>query len=153
MFLTRCDNHLSRNPFFSRKIYLLSKTNFVHDLIVGPSMTEESIPSHLKADCFRLSMLLRLSRYITHLSTLFYLLRLSMYITHLSLLGKEVLSVRILWRNYTLMWNYWDLYWFSHQVYNYMQLGSTAIGIKTKDGVVLAVEKRITSPLLVSLSS
>lgn len=30
-----------------------------------------------------------------------------------------------------------------------MQLGSTAIGIKTKEGVVLAVEKRITSPLLV----
>ncbi|MBA0720199.1 hypothetical protein Golax_007830 [Gossypium laxum] len=29
-----------------------------------------------------------------------------------------------------------------------MQLGSTAIGIKTKDGVVLAVEKRSTSPLL-----
>ncbi|PKI50422.1 hypothetical protein CRG98_029172, partial [Punica granatum] len=27
-------------------------------------------------------------------------------------------------------------------------LGSTAIGLKTKDGVVLAVEKRITSPLL-----
>lgn len=32
-----------------------------------------------------------------------------------------------------------------------MQLGSTAIGIKTKEGVVLAVEKRITSPLLVCL--
>ncbi|KAK8664464.1 hypothetical protein V6N13_084253 [Hibiscus sabdariffa] len=29
-----------------------------------------------------------------------------------------------------------------------IKLGSTAIGIKTKDGVVLAVEKRITSPLL-----
>ncbi|MBA0565435.1 hypothetical protein Golob_010311 [Gossypium lobatum] len=27
-------------------------------------------------------------------------------------------------------------------------MGSTAIGIKTKDGVVLAVEKRRTSPLL-----
>lgn len=30
-----------------------------------------------------------------------------------------------------------------------LQLGSTAIGIATKEGVVLAVEKRITSPLLV----
>lgn len=30
-----------------------------------------------------------------------------------------------------------------------LQLGSTAIGVKTKEGVVLAVEKRITSPLLV----
>ena len=30
-----------------------------------------------------------------------------------------------------------------------IQLGSTAIGLKTKDGVVLAVEKRVTSPLLV----
>lgn len=30
------------------------------------------------------------------------------------------------------------------------QLGSTAIGIATKEGVVLAVEKRITSPLLAS---
>ena len=30
-----------------------------------------------------------------------------------------------------------------------MQLGSTAIGVKTSEGVVLAVEKRITSPLLV----
>jgi len=28
-------------------------------------------------------------------------------------------------------------------------LGSTAIGLRTKDGVVLAVEKRVTSPLLV----
>jgi 20S proteasome subunit alpha 5 len=28
------------------------------------------------------------------------------------------------------------------------QLGSTAIGIQTSEGVVLAVEKRITSPLL-----
>ncbi len=32
------------------------------------------------------------------------------------------------------------------------QLGSTAIGICTKEGVVLAVEKRITSPLLVSFT-
>ena len=32
-----------------------------------------------------------------------------------------------------------------------LQLGSTAIGVKTKEGVVLAVEKRITSPLLVWL--
>jgi 20S proteasome alpha/beta subunit len=31
-----------------------------------------------------------------------------------------------------------------------MQLGSTAVGVATKEGVVLAVEKRITSPLLVS---
>lgn len=30
-----------------------------------------------------------------------------------------------------------------------LQLGSTAIGVLTKEGVVLAVEKRITSPLLV----
>ena len=30
-----------------------------------------------------------------------------------------------------------------------IKLGSTAVGIKTKEGVVLAVEKRITSPLLV----
>lgn len=30
-----------------------------------------------------------------------------------------------------------------------LQLGSTAIGVKTKEGVVLAVEKRITSTLLV----
>lgn len=34
-----------------------------------------------------------------------------------------------------------------------LQLGSTAIGITTKEGVVLAVEKRITSPLLVGLIS
>lgn len=30
-----------------------------------------------------------------------------------------------------------------------MQLGSTVVGVKTKEGVVLTVEKRITSPLLV----
>ncbi|MCI44147.1 proteasome subunit alpha type-5-like [Trifolium medium] len=30
-----------------------------------------------------------------------------------------------------------------------VKLGSTAIGLKTKDGVILAVEKRITSTLLV----
>merc|ERR1712079_616755 len=30
-----------------------------------------------------------------------------------------------------------------------IKLGSTAVGIKTTEGVVLAVEKRITSPLLV----
>jgi 20S proteasome alpha/beta subunit len=29
------------------------------------------------------------------------------------------------------------------------QLGSTSIGIQTKAGVVLAVEKRLTSPLLI----
>jgi hypothetical protein len=29
------------------------------------------------------------------------------------------------------------------------QLGSTAIGVATSEGVVLAVEKRVTSPLLV----
>jgi 20S proteasome subunit alpha 5 len=29
-----------------------------------------------------------------------------------------------------------------------MQMGTTAIGIRTKEGVVLAVEKRLTSPLL-----
>lgn len=34
--------------------------------------------------------------------------------------------------------------------FNLCQLGSTAIGLKTKEGVVLAVEKRVTSPLLVS---
>lgn len=28
------------------------------------------------------------------------------------------------------------------------QLGSTAIGIQTSEGVVLAVEKRVTSPLI-----
>lgn len=28
------------------------------------------------------------------------------------------------------------------------QMGTTAIGIRTKEGVVLAVEKRLTSPLL-----
>ena len=33
-----------------------------------------------------------------------------------------------------------------------MQLGSTAIGIQTPDGVVLAVEKRVTSPLIVPTS-
>ena len=34
-----------------------------------------------------------------------------------------------------------------------MQLGSTAIGVKTPEGVVLVVEKRVTSPLLVSYGS
>ena len=34
-----------------------------------------------------------------------------------------------------------------------LQLGSTAIGICTKEGVVLAVEKRITSVLLVCLAN
>lgn len=34
----------------------------------------------------------------------------------------------------------------------FSQLGSTAIGIQSKDGVVLAVEKRLTSPLMVSTS-
>lgn len=29
-----------------------------------------------------------------------------------------------------------------------IKLGSTAIGIKTSEGIVLAVEKRITSPLI-----
>lgn len=31
-------------------------------------------------------------------------------------------------------------------------MGSTAVGIQTSHGVVLAVEKRVTSPLLVSSS-
>ncbi|CAG8804550.1 14095_t:CDS:2, partial [Racocetra persica] len=33
-----------------------------------------------------------------------------------------------------------------------IKLGSTAVGIQTSEGVVLAVEKRVTSPLLVSSS-
>ena len=33
-----------------------------------------------------------------------------------------------------------------------IKLGSTAVGIKTSEGVVLAVEKRVTSPLLVAES-
>lgn len=33
-----------------------------------------------------------------------------------------------------------------------LQLGSTAVGVKTDHGVVLAVEKRITSKLLVRSS-
>lgn len=37
--------------------------------------------------------------------------------------------------------------------HKHTQLGSTAIGVLTKEGVVLAVEKRITSPLLVRLCS
>lgn len=37
-------------------------------------------------------------------------------------------------------------------IYIEIQLGSTAIGIKTNEGVVLAVEKRITSPLLVFIT-
>ena len=31
-------------------------------------------------------------------------------------------------------------------------MGATAVGIKTKEGVVLAVEKRLTSPLLIPSS-
>ena len=31
-----------------------------------------------------------------------------------------------------------------------IKLGSTAIGIQTSEGVVLAVEKRVTSPLIVA---
>ena len=34
----------------------------------------------------------------------------------------------------------------------YTQLGSTAIGVRTKEGVVLAAEKRVTSPLLIPSS-
>jgi len=41
--------------------------------------------------------------------------------------------------------------WDSDECWILLQLGSTAIGVKTKEGVVLAVEKRITSPLLVCL--
>lgn len=36
----------------------------------------------------------------------------------------------------------------SNSVALYVQMGTTAIGIRTKEGVVLAVEKRLTSPLL-----
>ena len=36
---------------------------------------------------------------------------------------------------------------------SHMQLGSTAIGVKTSEGVVLVVEKRVTSPLLVRACS
>ena len=38
-------------------------------------------------------------------------------------------------------------------VFTIRQLGSTAVGIQTTEGVVLAVEKRITSPLLVPESN
>lgn len=36
----------------------------------------------------------------------------------------------------------------SNDLVLHLQLGSTAIGIQTSEGVVLAVEKRITSPLM-----
>ena len=35
-----------------------------------------------------------------------------------------------------------------HGINHIQQLGSTAVGIQTSEGVVLAAEKRITSPLL-----
>lgn len=34
-------------------------------------------------------------------------------------------------------------------LFYFKQLGSTAIGIQTVDGIVLAVEKRVTSPLMI----
>lgn len=34
-------------------------------------------------------------------------------------------------------------------MYGGAQLGSTAIGLVTRDGVILAVEKHVTSPLMV----
>lgn len=40
-------------------------------------------------------------------------------------------------------------HWFSRFL-KFLQLGSTKIGVKTNDGVVLAVEKSITLPLLVN---
>ena len=43
---------------------------------------------------------------------------------------------------------WFNLHFGLHFVSNAVQLGSTAIGIQTSDGVVLAVEKRITSPLM-----
>lgn len=39
---------------------------------------------------------------------------------------------------------YWNII---QDLYSF-QLGSTAIGIQTGEGVVLAVEKRVTSPLI-----
>ena len=42
------------------------------------------------------------------------------------------------------------LLYYKHLKYHFivLQLGSTAIGIQTSEGVVLAVEKRVTSPLI-----
>ena len=37
-------------------------------------------------------------------------------------------------------------------LFPFFQLGSTAIGIQTNEGVVLAVEKRVTSPLIETTS-
>ena len=39
-------------------------------------------------------------------------------------------------------------YYINNKLILHLQLGSTAIGIQTSEGVVLAVEKRITSPLM-----
>lgn len=47
---------------------------------------------------------------------------------------------------------YFSISGFHLTLFCVFQLGSTAIGIQTQEGVVLAVEKRVTSPLIVPSS-
>jgi 20S proteasome subunit alpha 5 len=45
-----------------------------------------------------------------------------------------------------------DFFCLLTQAHNLFQLGSTTVGVKTPEGVVLGVEKRVQSPLLVHTS-
>lgn len=129
---------------------------------LGLSMTEESTPFPLKAVCFRLNMQLKPLRYASpsrSLSLFFYF-----YESVREQKGLQLWEVfHCFWRicmencNFSATFSFfgikcWYLCWY-FCVYKWvsivLQLGSTAIGLKTKEGVVLAVEKRITSPLLV----
>lgn len=93
-------------------------------------MIEVSILSPLKAGCFKLNMPLRRLRYYCadfNASNCVFVYEVCVFL--------------------------WSVCIFSISFCAFFKLGSTAIGVKTKEGVVLAVEKRITSPLLVCISS
>jgi len=93
--------------------------------LAGASTTEGSTPSRPRDVCSRSNMPLRPSRYDT-----FQIFGVDFY---------EIIGVAH--RFVATLQARADLHLAA-------QLGSTAIGIQTSEGVVLAVEKRVTSPLL-----
>lgn len=64
------------------------------------------------------------------------------YSTLLTIPGSTVLHFKIFLHGCTCY------FWFLEHFFDVLQLGSTAIGIQTSEGVCLAVEKRITSSLM-----
>lgn len=127
MFLTRLKKKKKKKPYISQfpTRWYLQLLWFEIDegfSSVGPNTIVESTHSRRRGGCFKWNTPLKRSRFDFCFKFWFFLGLIAIWVL-----------VGFCWLDPFLL----------------IQLGSTAIGLKTKEGVVLAVEKRVTSPLLV----